>query len=165
MTEPETGTRPSWLLPLPSTAGLLPRGVAVVTDVALTALVFSAAAGALAARFDEGGGGPSSASPTFLALLYVPFVLLYFTLFEGTIGRTPGKALVGLRVIGLAGDRPSLFDAFVRNLLRLLWGIPAIGLAFLAYDARLVATDELERRLGDLAAHTIVVETRGTGGV
>jgi hypothetical protein len=78
----------------------------------------------------------------------------YGCVFEGLwSGRTPGKWLVGLRVIKDGGYPISFFDALLRNLLRAADGLPVF------YGAGLItmlATRRMQR-LGDLLAGTIVV--------
>ena len=49
-------------------------------------------------------------------LITIVFVL-YFAVTEGLFAATPGKALVGLRVLGLSGERMSLPLAFLRSVL------------------------------------------------
>jgi uncharacterized RDD family membrane protein YckC len=86
----------------------------------------------------------------------------YFLLFEWLWrGQTPGKRMLGIRVIRLKGTGLSFPQAAVRNLLRVVDGLPLLimdllpllyGVGFLAA----VCTRE-HRRLGDLAAGTLVV--------
>jgi uncharacterized RDD family membrane protein YckC len=78
----------------------------------------------------------------------------YGCVFEGFwSGRTPGKWLMGLRVIKDGGYPISFFDAMLRNLLRAADGLPVF------YGAGLIAMLATRRmqRLGDLLAGTIVV--------
>jgi uncharacterized RDD family membrane protein YckC len=88
--------------------------------------------------------------------LGLPF--LYFIVFERLWGRTLGKVVSGTVVVNAKGGRPSLWQAVLRTLLRiievnpiLLGGIPA-GIVALATPAK--------QRLGDLAAKTYVVRSR-----
>lgn len=94
-----------------------------------------------------------------VSIFELPLLLAYFTLFEGRIGRTPGKMIVGLRVQRVDGAKLRVFDGFLRNLLRLLWVTP-LGPAFVIVDAWSLHTTELDQRMGDLAAGTIVVDER-----
>ena len=74
-------------------------------------------------------------------------------------GRTPGKQLLGLRVVDGRGLPLSLEQALVRNVVRALDFAPVFyGLGALAcqYDAR-------RRRLGDIVADTLVIR-EGAGG-
>ena len=50
-----------------------------------------------------------------------------------------------------------LAASFTRNLLRLLWLLPGLGIAFVLIDLHLVTTGELDQRLGDLAAGSVVI--------
>ena len=96
-------------------------------------------------------------------MLILPALLAYFTLLEATLGRTPGKMLLGLRVVrALDGGRIGVLQSFLRNLVRLLWATPlaAVVVAMLALDAWSLGTTELDQRLGDLAAGTIVLDER-----
>jgi uncharacterized RDD family membrane protein YckC len=76
-------------------------------------------------------------------------------------GRTPGKRLVGLRVIKEGGYSVAFSDALLRNLLRAADFLPtayALGLIVMAADGRF-------RRLGDWVAGTmVIVEARSHVG-
>lgn len=78
----------------------------------------------------------------------------YFAFFEiYYAGQTPGKRLFKLRVISLSGTRIRFAEAMIRNLLRpidmLPWGM-VVGGTIAFFDTR-------HRRLGDMAAETVVV--------
>lgn len=81
----------------------------------------------------------------------------YFAIFESVwAGQTPGKRLVGLRVIDLSGRPLAVYGAIVRNLLRIVDQLPGIyGVAILC-----VLVTRRQQRLGDLAAGTVVVHER-----
>jgi len=88
-------------------------------------------------------------------ILIVQFLLawLYTTLFEALTGATPGKKLFCLRVIHDNGTPLSGAGAIIRNFLRAVDGLPfmnAVGLVSMLIDNRF-------RRLGDLAANTLVI--------
>ncbi|HEY1419348.1 MAG TPA: RDD family protein [Candidatus Dormibacteraeota bacterium] len=85
----------------------------------------------------------------WLALL----ALVYFTVFEGMFGATPGKYFARLRVVRLDGGALELRDVVIRNLLRLIDGLPVL---YLLGGASVLVTDGAQR-LGDLAAGTTVV--------
>ena len=79
-------------------------------------------------------------------------VLVAYSYFEGRSGKTPGKWLLGIRVLG-TDLRPCGFGrALLRNLLTF-----ADGFFGFLVGALLVALTENWQRLGDLAARTIVV--------
>src|SRR5438445_3561769 len=77
----------------------------------------------------------------------------YFLFFEWLWhGQTPGKRLLGIRVIQLRGTGISFDQAAIRNLLRVVDSLPLYGLGFCV-----AACNRRHRRLGDLAANTLVV--------
>ncbi len=78
--------------------------------------------------------------------------LLLFSMLEARTGRTPGKRLLGVRVVAASGGPVSVGRALLRNLVLLADG--AFG--FLVGIA-LVALTPRWQRLGDLAAKTLVV--------
>ncbi|MGW5382327.1 RDD family protein [Nocardia sp. NPDC003963] len=56
------------------------------------------------------------------------FAFLYFLGFEVVTGSTPGKKLLGLRVLGSDGaEKPSIKDSALRNAYMLLNLVPCIG--------------------------------------
>jgi uncharacterized RDD family membrane protein YckC len=79
----------------------------------------------------------------------------YFIYFEmAWQGQTPGKKFAGIRVIEQNGQPVSRSSVFIRNLLRVIdEGLFLIGLLVMIIDPN-------ERRLGDLAANTIVIRER-----
>ena len=95
-----------------------------------------------------------------IALLFaLGFVVYsgYFAIFEAVwSGQTPGKRLVGLRVIDVSGRPVTVYASIVRNLLRLidqLPGVYAVGILSILITTR-------QQRIGDLAAGTVVVHER-----
>lgn len=95
-----------------------------------------------------------------VSIFELPLLLAYFTTLEALTSRTPGKMLAGLRVSRVDGAPTDAFQSFVRNLLRLLWVSP-LGPIFVLVDAWALGRTELDQRLGDLAAGTIVIDERG----
>ncbi len=81
----------------------------------------------------------------------------YFIFFEMLWnGQSPGKRWVGLRVIRRDGTPITLSGSLVRNLARIVDFLP------FAYGVGLISMflDKQSRRLGDLAANTLVVHDR-----
>ena len=100
------------------------------------------------------------ASKWFIAGVIFAFFLLfwgYFSLFEAFWrGQTPGKRAMHLRVLKDAGRQITLFESLTRNLLRLIDYLPSL---YLAGFITMLANKE-NKRLGDLAAGTVVVHER-----
>jgi uncharacterized RDD family membrane protein YckC len=83
-------------------------------------------------------------------------VVLYYVLLEGLTGRTIGKMVTGVRVVDAqTGGRPGILSAVVRTLLRLIDGLFAYLVGFIV-----VVNSDRRRRLGDMAAKTLVVRAR-----
>jgi uncharacterized RDD family membrane protein YckC len=93
------------------------------------------------------------------AFLWGLLVLVAFSYFEGRFGKTPGKWILGLRVLGTDLQPCGFWRALLRNLLTFVDGF----LSFLV-GALLVALTENWQRLGDLAARTIVVADEKPSG-
>ena len=95
------------------------------------------------------------AAHTLALVVYVSaslFYVLYTTIIESLTGRSLGKVLLDLRVVGLDG-RPAKTGALVtRNLLRLI----DVGLYFL--PVLMILVFPLRQRAGDVAAGTLVVK-------
>jgi uncharacterized RDD family membrane protein YckC len=71
-------------------------------------------------------------------------------------GQTVGKRVVGIRVLQAAGTRITLIQAVVRNLVRVVDFLPAMYFS----GGACALLDKSGRRLGDLAADTVVVRQR-----
>ncbi len=91
--------------------------------------------------------------PPFL-LLSLPFTYLFYLLFLEWLagGQTPGKALVGIKVVRADGKPIGLRECLLRNLLRIVDAFPA-GLYVLGVYLR----KKKGERVGDLIARTTVV--------
>jgi uncharacterized membrane protein SpoIIM required for sporulation/uncharacterized RDD family membrane protein YckC len=97
------------------------------------------------------------------ALTILTFVVLwgYFVWFEGLReGQTPGKKRVGLRVVHDGGYPLTIRGAAVRNLVRIVDLQPAFTCLAGGFVMML---HPQTKRLGDIAAGTIVVRDRGGG--
>ena len=93
------------------------------------------------------------------ALLYLAASLLagmtYFTWFHGIAGRTPGKMLLGLRVIQASGDPMTPGIAFLRWVGYLISGpVFCLGFLWVAFDGR-------KQGWHDKIAATLVIRERG----
>jgi uncharacterized membrane protein SpoIIM required for sporulation/uncharacterized RDD family membrane protein YckC len=112
---------------------------------------------------DLGGAAGGWLMAVFILLLFA-LIWGYFTAFEAwNGGRTPGKQALGIRVVMDTGQPVTPGAAVVRNLVRLLDCyfpflpvLPAMLMMFL---------NKSNKRLGDMAAGTIVVRDRPTDWV
>ena len=87
------------------------------------------------------------------SLIYLVGVFAYYLFMEGYLGQTVGKMLLGIKVVGEDdGGVPGLGAAAWRTVLRVIDGIAFYAVAFVS-----VLATQKNRRLGDMAAHTLVV--------
>ena len=97
-------------------------------------------------------------SQGFWLLIWFVLDWIYPVIFEaGKHGATPGKRMLGLRVVQSTGSPITFGQAVIRNFLRFIDGFPmvtyAIGLGSCLASKRF-------QRLGDLAAGTVVIYTK-----
>lgn len=156
----EEAARPG---PTPAPAGedrlasLSQRAVGFVADVALSGTVLLTPGMLLADAVTAEDLGPGLTR--LVALVAFVFLALYEIVPTALWGRTPGKAIVNIRVVGIGDERP---PGWKRAVLR--WVLPALAFQVavvgwviaLALRAALVL-DPLHRGVHDRLAGTIVV--------
>jgi uncharacterized RDD family membrane protein YckC len=136
-------------------AGLGARFLAWLIDAGLILMLFLVGA-LFSSVWDIGRAGLGLA----IVLLWRFAVIWgYFLLFEWLWqGQTPGKRVLGIRVIRWDGTAVSFYQAAVRNLVRIVDSLPIplpAGVGALGFAV--AAANREHRRLGDLAADTLVV--------
>jgi uncharacterized RDD family membrane protein YckC len=91
--------------------------------------------------------------PALASVLYGGIVVLYYILLEGYLGQTVGKMVLGIKVVREDnGGVPGVGRATIRTLLRIVDGLFSYLVAFIT-----VLISGKNQRLGDMAAHTLVV--------
>jgi uncharacterized RDD family membrane protein YckC len=101
----------------------------------------------------------SSAGGTVAGVLLITLIFMlvwgYYLLFEAFWhGQTPGKFALHVRVIKASGHPIGFTESAIRNLLRIVDWLPS----FYALGVITMFIDQRSRRLGDLAAGTVVVK-------
>ena len=133
-------------------AGPLVRGLAWAIDASIRAVILISsiiAFSGLRFAIDE---GPETITGLFLIIQFL-LSWMYTTLFEAVTGTTPGKRIFRLWVVHDNATPLTPAGAVIRNFLRIIDGLPVLnitGLICMLIDSRF-------RRLGDLAAGTVVV--------
>ncbi len=152
-------------------AGLGSRGAAALIDTGLLILLVLAEAGvgvALALGVLRVGDGRLAGLVPWIAggVILAVFATYWGYYILGEVsggGATPGKRVMGIRVVRDDGSRAGVLDSIVRNVVRvidLMPGTYAVGIAAMLLSPA-------GKRLGDMAAGTAVIEDRGhdlTGG-
>lgn len=153
----ETEAAPAELASLRK-AGFWLRTPAFLVDAVLVALL--ATGGAMLVELAVQIGGMISSAPEAglewlntraTSLLVILIALCYFTLFIGLHGQTPGKMLLGLKIIRTTGDEVGYGRALVRWIGQCL-SLLTLGLGFL-----MVAFSREKQALHDKIAGTYVV--------
>ncbi|OLD59190.1 MAG: hypothetical protein AUF60_06720 [Gemmatimonadetes bacterium 13_1_20CM_69_28] len=137
-------------------AGLGSRAAAAMTDLVLIALLLVPLQIATDQLGLETALGRWASALLYLLLSFALFA--YYILFEGlNSGRTPGKILLGIRVVMDTGRPITPAAAVLRNLVR-----AGEYAALLLPAALTMLLHRSNKRLGDLAAGTIVVRDHTT---
>jgi uncharacterized RDD family membrane protein YckC len=137
-------------------AGIALRFVAVLLDAVIVFLPLGIIVGVLSGGgYAERGDGYANAGIDIGGNAFWLLLALgvgYYTVCEAATGATLGKRMVGIRVVGEDGEHVTFGAALVRNLLRLVDALFFYLVGFL-----FALTSTRDQRLGDRAAHTIVV--------
>lgn len=137
-------------------AGVGSRALAALIDMLV---LLGSALGVFIALVAFAGLGVTLGSIGGAVLMLIGFAVWtgYFILFEGLRqGQTPGKRMVGIRVVSDTGNAVGLGAATARNLLRIADFLPPpylIGMLLAALHPR-------GKRLGDMVAGTVVARDR-----
>jgi len=141
-------------------AGIALRFVAVLLDAVIVFLPLGLVLGLMTGGgYAKSGDGYTNAGIDVGGNAFWLLVALgvgYYIVCEAATGATLGKRLVGIQVVGEDGDPLTFGAAVVRNLLRLVDALffYLVGFLFAAMSSR-------GQRLGDRAAHTVVVRRLG----
>jgi uncharacterized RDD family membrane protein YckC len=87
--------------------------------------------------------------------LWMLLCIIIFSVMEGRLGYSPGKLLLGIRVLGTDLQLCGFWRALVRNLLMFVDGFFNFMVGIMV-----VALTEHWQRIGDMAARTVVVDTK-----
>ena len=128
------------------------RVLAIIVDSIVLGFIFGVMSIFFGTTSASGGSVSASVNGIPALVTFVVF-LLYFTVLEGYLGQTVGKMLLGIKVIREDnGGVPGLSTAALRTVLRLIDGLFGYLVGFIA-----VMASAKRQRLGDMAAHTLVV--------
>jgi uncharacterized RDD family membrane protein YckC len=139
-------------------AGIALRFVAVLLDAIVIFVPLGIVVGLMTGGgYAERDGGYSNAGVHVGGNAFWLLLALgvgYYVVCEAATGATLGKRLVGIRVVGEDGEPLTFGAAVVRNLLRLVDALFFYLVGFL-----FAVTSTRGQRLGDRAAHTVVVRS------
>jgi uncharacterized RDD family membrane protein YckC len=89
--------------------------------------------------------------------------LILFVILPGLKGFTPGKAMVGIKLVNEEGRPPGILRAFLRYILWIVDGFPYIIPYLTGFIVAL--NGDRHQRVGDMAAGTFVVDKAHEGAV
>jgi uncharacterized membrane protein SpoIIM required for sporulation/uncharacterized RDD family membrane protein YckC len=141
-------------------AGLGSRFLAFVIDSAIELALYGALVVLSLAAGRTFGAGQALSSWASVVLLFAYFGVRwgYFLFFEIRMrGQTPGKRVLGIRVVRTSGLPLGVRQSLLRNLLRIVDSLPP---PFCIVGAVSVVASRRGQRLGDLAAGTVVIRER-----
>jgi uncharacterized RDD family membrane protein YckC len=129
------------------------RIVATIIDGLLIGALFTVMTMLFGTITNVGFANWNGSMPALPTVLYGVIVVLYYVLLEGYVGQTVGKMLLGIKVVREDnGEVPGLGGATIRTLLRIVDSLFSYLVAFIT-----VLISGKNQRLGDMAAHTLVV--------
>ena len=86
--------------------------------------------------------------------VFLSVIFAYLIVMEAYVGWTVGKRLLGMKVVDSSGNRIGLGKSIIRNLLRMVDGLPAFNIL----GVILIISSEKGQRFGDRVAKTYVVK-------
>ena len=129
------------------------RIVATIVDGLIFGALFTVMTMLFGSFTSVGPANWNGSMPALPSVLYGVIVVLYYILMEGYLGQTVGKMVLGIKVVREDnGEVPGLGGATIRTLLRIIDGLFSYLVAFIT-----VLISGKNQRLGDMAAHTLVV--------
>ncbi|MFC1864401.1 RDD family protein [Chloroflexota bacterium] len=87
-----------------------------------------------------------------ICLVFLFIIFAYFILMEAYVGWTVGKRVSGMRVVDGTGNKIGFSRSLIRNLLRLVDGLPTLNILGII----LIVRSPRGQRFGDRAAKTFV---------
>ena len=92
-----------------------------------------------------------------ICLVFLFIIFAYLILLEAYVGWTIGKRILGMRVLDRNGNKIGFSKSAIRNLLRLVDGLPAFNILGII----LIARSPTGQRFGDKVAGTYVFQSKG----
>ncbi len=169
---PRTRPEPFSLPEAARTGPLLKRLIAFLIDLApvvvLVSFVYSVSPWAMPEEemrrlYDRLRRGDEVRIPVAMAASYVAMLVLfvaYCTVAEIRYGKTPGKRLMKLRVVGHKGAAPTPRACLLRNLLKVMELVALRAPLLLVLVLLIPLFTRYRQRFGDLVGRTAVVDAR-----
>ena len=129
------------------------RILATIVDGLILGALFTGMTMLFGSFTSVGPANWNGSMPALPSVLYGVIVILYYIPLEGYLGQTVGKMVLGIKVVREDnGGVPGVGGATIRTILRIIDGLFSYLVAFIT-----VLISGKNQRLGDMAAHTLVV--------
>ncbi len=89
-----------------------------------------------------------------ICLIFLAIIFLYFIILEAYFGQTIGKKIMKIKVVNYKQEKAGIKKSLIRNILRLIDGLPAFNLLGLM----LIIYTKNHQRFGDIVAKTFVIK-------
>ena len=136
------------------------RGIALLLDFLFLSIFFFPATYLYSGKWVMGPEEHLWGISDPICLVFLFIIFAYFIFMEAYVGWTVGKRILGMRVVDVAGDKIGLSKSLLRNLLRLVDGLPALNILGIV----LIACSAEGQRFGDRVAKTYVIRSGRIGG-
>ncbi|MFC1897244.1 RDD family protein [Chloroflexota bacterium] len=136
-------------------AGVIRRGFAWVLDFTFLSIFFFPATYLYSGKWVMGPEEHLWGISDPICLIFLFVIFTYFILMEAFVGWTIGKKMLGMSVVDETGHKISLSKSLMRNLLRLINGLPAFNILGII----LIVSSPRGQRFGDRIAKTIVTKS------
>ena len=134
------------------------RGIAWILDILFLSILFFPATYIYSGKWMMGPEEHLWGISDPICLVFLFIIFAYLILIEAYAGWTVGKLILGLRVVDRNGSKFGLSKSIIRNLLKLVNGLPAFNILAIV----LIATSQSEQRFGDRIAKTYVTKRNGS---
>ena len=134
------------------------RAAAFLIDIAIIVMIMTGffIIGGAAGLYDT-----SSMMDLITSIWFVAFIMwlwiaqaVYYTIFETYWGQSPGKRLLGIKVVNTDYNKCDFMDAFTRNVVRFL----DLVLLFYLISIIMMNRNQKRQRFGDIVAQTVVLK-------
>ena len=130
------------------------RGIAFLLDFVFLSIFFFPATYLYSGKWMMGPEEHLWGISDPICLVFLFIIFAYFILMEAYVGWTVGKRIVRMKVVDEAGNKIGLSKSIVRNLLRLVDGLPAFNILGIV----LIYASAKGQRFGDRIARTYVAK-------
>ena len=132
--------------------GVLRRGFAWILDILFLSIFFFPITYLYSGEWIMGPSQHLWGISDPICLVFLAIIFIYLIVMEAYLGWTVGKRLLGMKVVNSSGGSIGLQKSIIRNLLRLIDGLPAFNILGIV----LIASSETGQRFGDRIAKTYV---------